>query len=289
MGITKIKTQHINVPEFITQSTNDELLIRMDVNFREGADTGETLLLQEGFAIVLCKGNGGQVVINGKEYRLMGNNVIILSNNQIVNHMEPALISEGKMIVVTMEYVLGLPSPIDTNFFSYSRYLSVISLTDEKFADLDTYFHFIHKEANETGKYQKEIIRFIFHALILELLAEYEHLLNLNPEVDIRDESLSDRFFRLLAVHFREEHTVRYYADRLSVTPKYLSTAIKRITGRPVLDWIHEAILIESQMLLRTTDLTVQEIADRLYFSSPSAFVQFFKKHTGTTPKRLVP
>ena len=103
----------------------------------------------------------------------------------------------------------------------------------------------------------------------------------------IRHESLSDRFFRLLALHFREEHTVHYYADRLNLTPKYLSTAIKRITGRPILDWIHEALLIEAAMLLRTTDLTVLEIADRLNFSTPSAFVQFFKKHTGTTPKKM--
>ena len=140
---------------------------------------------------------------------------------------------------------------------------------------------------HEEGRYQREIVSAIFSALILEILGEYERIYHLQPDMTLRHESLSDRFFRLLALHFREEHTVHYYASRLSLTPKYLSTAIKRITGRPILDWIHEALLIEAAMLLRTTDLTVQEIADRLNFSTPSAFVQFFKKHTGTTPKRL--
>ena len=51
--------------------------------------------------------------------------------------------------------------------------------------------------------------------------------------------------------------------------------------------FLHEAVLVEAKMLLKTTDLTVQEISDRLNFSSPSAFVQFFKKHTGTTPKKI--
>ena len=77
-----------------------------------------------------------------------------------------------------------------------------------------------------------------------------------------------------------------YYAEALNLTPKYLAAAIKRITGRPILDWIHEAVLIDAKMLLRTTDLTVQEISERLNFSSPSAFVQFFRRKTGTTPKR---
>ena len=98
---------------------------------------------------------------------------------------------------------------------------------------------------------------------------------------------LSDKFFHLLAVYYKENRTVKFYADKLNITSKYLTTAIKKATGRPVLEWLHEAVLIEAKMLLKTTDLTVQEISDRLYFSSPSAFVQFFKKHTGTTPKKI--
>lgn len=106
-------------------------------------------------------------------------------------------------------------------------------------------------------------------------------------QAHIKSDNLSDDFFRLLALHYREQHSVKYYAEQMHLTPKYLSTAIKRATGRPILDWIHEAILIDAKMLLRTTDMTVQEIADQLNFSSSSAFIQFFKKHTGTTPRNL--
>ena len=116
---------------------------------------------------------------------------------------------------------------------------------------------------NEEGRYQREIVSAIFSALILEILGEYERIYHLQPDMTIRHESLSDRFFRLLALHFREEHTVHYYADRLNLTPKYLSTAIKRITGRPILDWIHEALLIEAAMLqhmLRGTDTCGAEV-----------------------------
>lgn len=277
--------KRVNVAQLIAERGGEGFLVNLGLQLhREGTND---ILLQGGFVIILCKGNGGRVVINGKEYRVEGNNIIVLSENQIVNYIEPILLTENNVIAVVPDYILRLPSPVDTNFFSYSRYVSVITLSDEKFDDLLGYYRFIHKEMHEESRYRREIVGAIFTALILEILAEYERLYNLQPDVEIKDESLSDRFFRLLARHFREEHTVQYYADRLHLTPKYLSTAIKRITGRPILDWIHEALTLEAGMLLRTTDLTVQEVADRLSFSSASAFVQFFKKHTGTTPKRI--
>ena len=181
-----------------------------------------------------------------------------------------------------------MPSPIDTSIFGYSRYMSVIKIADEKFADLQSYYRFIYKESKEESKYRLEIVQSIFYALILEILAEYEKAFEVGDTTsDIKANNLSDRFFRLLATNYKTNRSVKFYADKLNLTPKYLSTAIKRITGRPILDWIHEAILIDAKMLLRTTDMTVQEISEQLNFSSPSAFVQFFKKHTGKTPKSL--
>ena len=277
--------EYIDVAQLIAEGGGKDFLINLNLHLPRKDYTN--LLLKGGFIIILCKGNGGRVVINGKEYRVEGNNVIVLSENQIINYIEPVLLTENNLIAMVPEYILRLPSPVDSNFFSYSRYRAVITLSEAKFDDLYSYYRFIHKEMHEDNRYQREIVSAIFSALLLEILAEYEHIYHLQPDVTVRHESLSDRFFLLLALHFREEHTVKYYADRLNLTPKYLSTAIKRITGRPILDWIHEALLIEAAMLLRTTDLTVLEIADKLNFSTSSAFVQFFKKHTGKTPRHL--
>ena len=180
-----------------------------------------------------------------------------------------------------------MPSPIDTSIFSYSRYIPVMQISDSKFDDFQSYFRFLYKESNEHSIYQEGIIRSILYALILEISGEYEKQYNLKSGAQIMSCDLSDKFFHLLAVYYKENRTVQFYADKLNITSKYLTTAIKKTTGRPVLEWLHEAVLIEAKMLLKTTDLTVQEISDRLNFSSPSAFVQFFKKHTGTTPKKI--
>lgn len=269
------------------QDRGDDIIIDLNATLAEGGMSNE-VLIRNGIVILLCKADGGSICVDSKEYKLSKNNVVVLPENHIINNISPSLMRESNIIAVSVDYILNMPSPIDTSIFSYSRYMSVIKIADEKFDDLQSYYRFIYKESRENGKYRVEIIRSIFFALILEILAEYEKLFEVGDEVsDIKANNLSDRFFRLLATNYKNSRSVKFYAERLNLTPKYLSTAIKRVTGRPILDWIHEAILIDAKMLLRTTDMTVQEIADQLNFSSPSAFVQFFKKHTGKTPKGL--
>lgn len=99
-----------------------------------------------------------------------------------------------------------------------------------------------------------------------------------------RQEQLTDDFFRLLSTHYRSEHNVGFYAERLHRTPKYFSGAIRRISGRSVSDWIATMLISDSKLLLQNTDMTVLEISEELGFSSPSVFVQFFRHHTGITP-----
>ena len=281
-----IRIREIDISKMIKDSGIDDLFIDINIPITE-KDNSEGIIIRNGIIIVLCKAEKGVIKIDGKEYKLSSKNVVVLPENHVINYISSILLNEYNMIAVSIDYILNMPSPIDTSIFNYSRYMSVIKIADDKFDDIYSYYNFIHKESLENGKYRKEIIQSIFYALVLEILAEYEKIFDSSYNSDIKANDLSDRFFRLLAIHYKNNRSVQFYADKLNLTPKYLSTAIKRTTGRPILNWIHEAILIDAKMLLRTTDLTVQQISDQLNFSSPSAFVQFFKKHTGKTPRNI--
>lgn len=281
-----IRIREIDISKMIKDSGIDDLFININIPITE-KDNSEGIIIRNGIIIVLCKAEKGVIKIDGKEYKLSSKNVVVLPENHVINYISPILLNEHNMIAVSIDYILNMPSPIDTSIFNYSRYMSVIKIADDKFDDIYSYYNFIHKESLENGKYRKEIIQSIFYALVLEILAEYEKIFDSSYNSDIKANDLSDRFFRLLAIHYKNNRSVQFYADKLNLTPKYLSTAIKRTTGRPILNWIHEAILIDAKMLLRTTNLTVQQISEQLNFSSPSAFVQFFKKHTGKTPRNI--
>ena len=281
-----IRIREIDISKMINECGIDDLFIDINIPITK-RDNTKGVIIRNGIIVILCKGDKGFIKIDGKEYKLSNNNVVILPENHVINYISPMLLHERNMIAVSTDYILNMPSPIDTSIFSYSRHMSVIKIADDKFDDLRSYYNFIHKESLENGKYRKEIIQSIFYALVLEILEEYEKIFDSSYNSDIKSNDLSDRFFRLLAIHYKNNRSVQFYADKLNLTPKYLSTAIKRTTGRPILNWIHEAILIDAKMLLHTTNLTVQQISEQLNFSSPSAFVQFFKKHTGKTPRNI--
>lgn len=246
---------------------------------------GTKMMVTGGLLILICRG-GQSVIVDRKRYELTDYNLIVLPERHVVEFSHTIARDDYHSIALPTDYLLSMPSPIDTNILNYSRFVSVIPISEFKYNDLASYYNFIYKETFEQSRYQQEIIQSLLYAMVLEVAAEYENHLQRDAATSIKAEDLSDRFLRLLARHYRQHRTVAYYAEALNLTPKYLAAAIKRITGRPILDWIHEAVLIDAKMLLRTTDLTVQEISERLNFSSPSAFVQFFRRKTGTTPKR---
>ena len=95
---------------------------------------------------------------------------------------------------------------------------------------------------------------------------------------------MSDTFFKYVAQYYKDNRTVKFYADKMHLTPKYLSKAIVSITGKSVMAWLDDAVILEIKIQLKTTDASVWQIAENLHFSCSSAMVQFFKKNTGTTP-----
>jgi AraC-like DNA-binding protein len=75
-----------------------------------------------------------------------------------------------------------------------------------------------------------------------------------------------------------------FYADKLCLTPKYLSTLIKQASGRSAPDWIDDFVILEAKNLLKYTGLAIKEIVYKLHFPNQSVFFKFFKAHTGLTP-----
>ena len=93
------------------------------------------------------------------------------------------------------------------------------------------------------------------------------------------------KLITLISEHYQKERSVSFYADRLCLSPKYLSSMVKGICGYTVQDLVFKAIIRRAIFLMTSTSKTIQEISDELNFPNASAFGTFFKKHTGLSPK----
>ncbi len=275
--------ESLTVEKLNPQGSEDEFFLSYD-SAGDLPIVGDSPFSIEGIMIVLCHRGHSQITIDGKSHLLGEGNVVILPEKHIMKIERSSDLMTKSLLFVSTDFILDMPSPIDTNIFIYSRFTPVISVSEERMEDYRSYFRFIEKERKEHGKYRKHIIRSLIYALFLELTAEFEQHYDIGSDCRIKDESLSDAFFRLLAANFREYRSVSWYAGKLNLTPKYLSVVIRDHTGRTILDWIHTSVMIEAKMLLKTSDMTVQQVSDHLNFSSASAFVQFYRKHSGVTP-----
>ena len=90
----------------------------------------------------------------------------------------------------------------------------------------------------------------------------------------------------MLGEHFREERSVGFYARQLCITPKYLTTLIKRISGQSVSEWIDNYVILEAKTLLKYSTMSIQEIAYYLNFPNQSFFGSYFKRNTGMSPSQ---
>lgn len=108
-----------------------------------------------------------------------------------------------------------------------------------------------------------------------------------DDEYRLRSADLYNQFMSLIADNYREAHNVKFYADQLCITTRYLSQITDKVVGKTPKELIAEYLLNESVTLLETTRLSVQEISDKLGFSSQAMFCQFFKGVKGCSPSEV--
>jgi len=99
-----------------------------------------------------------------------------------------------------------------------------------------------------------------------------------------RSIDLYNLFVSLVAEHYRNAHDVSFYADKLFITTRYLSQITDNVVGKSPKQIIADYLMSEAKSYLDTTRLTVQQIADKLGFSSQALFCKFFKAQEKTSP-----
>src|SRR5690554_6864351 len=102
-----------------------------------------------------------------------------------------------------------------------------------------------------------------------------------------RAQMITQQFEILVDKRYVDTKNVGDYADELNITPNYLTTTIKKVTGKSAKDVIQERLLLESKSLLKYSGMNISEIAYSLNFQEATHFTRFFKKMSGTTPNKF--
>lgn len=100
-----------------------------------------------------------------------------------------------------------------------------------------------------------------------------------------KNENITDRFLKKVREGYKTERRVEYYAEEMELSSNYLSHVVKDVTGKTAGQWIDDYVTLEAKALLKSTNMTIQQIANELNFPSQSFFGKFFKRVVGVAPK----
>lgn len=153
--------------------------------------------------------------------------------------------------------------------------------------ELDAFLNFYKMiqgvlQNNDEGFNRKAIVKHLIIALFYGF-GYYLHK-SLGQNLKTRRDIIIDDFIKLVQKYYKQERSISFYADRMCYTPKYLSEVVKNGSGKSAGRWINDYVILEAKLLLKSTDLTVQQISDELNFPSQSFFGKYFKREVGMSP-----
>ncbi len=231
----------------------------------------------------------GRVMELGEPYRFMENRIVRVLRGflRISINLREYRISEGEALYIGQNSVAEIldydaSSVVDLLGFRLSaeneniKEEHLVSSANERW--MEEYFRLIYT-ISATQPFDR---RSVGH-LLLSL-----HYRILNSSVGShhakgRREALFRLFIEQLNTH-RGKHDFAFYAEKMNISPQYLSRLVFEVSGTAASDWINRAVTLQAKLLLRSSGLTIEHIADELNFSTTPYFCRFFKREVGITP-----
>lgn len=236
---------------------------------------------------VFCLSGECTFFFNLAEYKVKANDLIMIPPGSILQFQDRSETYQAYVILFSSAFLSSVDLARGSFFFStVVAEHPVLSLEERDAVLLKEYcallkrlFERIHPSM------EPEIIRHILVSLFYGVSAICRHQYQTRKVSQFgRLHDVYRRLSQLIMEHYKTERTVRFYADKLCLSPRYLAAIVKKVSGKHVSQMIERAVILDAKLQLKSSDRTVQQIADDLNFPNPSFFGKFFKRHTGLTP-----
>jgi AraC-like DNA-binding protein len=232
---------------------------------------------------------GTHDVFLGADYRWLKPNDLVIVPENMVYASKNVHNCKGYCMHFKTEFIQPLlKKPLAEEFsFMDMDAVHIINVADEESELIQQSFRDIIKEYERFSPEKDYVLRNYIHILLLRIREIYRPHAKKLSESATRSMKISSAFKRLVEKNFIEIREVGKYADMLHITSKHLSDVVKEHAGKSPKEIINEMLLLESKVLLGSTDLNITEISHRLQFGDQAHFSHFIKQHTGCSPAAL--
>lgn len=286
MKIKNLTYENLN-DNNLQKNPKSEIIYERDI---DGSLMGtyEIPLRLEFLTFLYCKKGGLTFYVNTKEVTLTAHDLFINIPQNILKTVQVLPETCCDILIISLDFINEMNLfPPNMPAYAYLREAPILNLDveEQKMIGILSYMNELICEEENDSDMMRKLLTGIF---LCKLKNAVQKRLDQAPvhvlQPHSRQEELFREFLGKLASNHKEQRSITFYANELNVTPKYFSTVIKKVSGRSPVDWINDSVIREAKTMLRFSNMTVQEIAYALNFSSQTFFGKYFKRLTGITP-----
>jgi len=237
-------------------------------------------------AVIICTKGTVECSINLKPITAVAPCFIVLLPEHVLEHKSISNDYSGRMFIMSKKFTDSLlPNAQEQLPLLLSvRDKPVVELNEEGLEGMVSYYDMLKRIVKvKENPHRLEVVRHLTLAFFYGIGFSIH-----KPTTEKNSthyEMLAEKFMHLVQTHYKQQRGLEFYADLLCLTPKHLSKVIKETTRKTANDWIDEHVILEAKALLKSTNMTAQQISEELNFSDQSFFGKYFKRHTGMSPR----
>ena len=242
-------------------------------------------------SLLVCMDGMMRVDIGSQEYTMRRGDLMLLGSGIICDIREVSPESRFCTLVFKEDFCRAFTEHLSIPFFQKVFAARPICAVPEEVAEgYVVIYRMIKQEVERAGEspLRMEVVRNLLQGLLFSVCDHYLARADEPGEANHklgRKEDLYNRFVELVRRDFTRERNIGYYAERLCVTPRYLSQVVCQQSGYLAGEYINRLVIMEAQQLVQSGQYSIGQISQMLHFTSVSFFSRYFKKLTGYSPK----
>ncbi len=282
----------------VSDTLSDDLFIA-DMHYSEDMDIMQYPCRFNGYLAYFCREGQFDIEINLKKFTVKKGSLFIYTPGNIVRVTEDLSEEEKKAVqfgVVAISTDLMSTTRFDFNKL-YDESLRLLEnpcviLEDKERALCREYFSLIQNISSLQIPNTKESVASLISSFFYLIGAIWTNGLSeaIQKQTEIvsstRSKAILEDFLKLVRDYHTKQRDLSFYADKLYLTPKYLSKLVKTVSGKSAHEWIDAFVILEAKNMLKYSDLSIKSIVYELNFPNQTTFYRFFKAKTGLTPSQ---
>lgn len=286
--------KHLSQGSIVNDNLSDDLFVA-EMHYESKMDIIEYPCRFHGYMAFFCIKGEFEVEINLKKFTIRKDSMFIYTPGNIVRvtNIDPQEKESVHFVVVAISEDLMSSTRFDFSKL-YNESLRLLEspcvVINENERELcRKYFDLIQEVSKIRMPNMRESVAALISSIFYLMGAMWTDRLtaakkNGGEEVSTRSKIVLEDFLLLVRDYHTKERSLSFYADKLYLTPKYLSKLIKSVSGKSAHEWIDSFVILEAKNLLKYSDMSIKSIVYELNFPNQTTFYRFFKTKTGMTP-----